>query len=202
MTSRARWLLAAACALVVLVAAGRPWLTSATPDPVLGTSRLEVTGGEVSPVLVAAAVLALACVLAALLGSRPLRLSAAAGLTVAGALALGSTVLVVLDPLQGVEAALSARTARTGASGQVSQAQLTFWPWVGGTAAAAMVVLALVALARPGTAPGTERAAAAGDRAHRGDPAAAGEADRTAHPAPGPDAWDRLSRGEDPTDRW
>lgn len=201
MRPRVRWLLAAACALVLLVAAGRPWLTSTAPDPVLGTSRLEVTGGQVSPVLVAVAVLALACVLAALLGSRALRLIAGAGLMVAGALALGSTLVVMLDPVPAVEAALSARTARTGASGQVSQAQPTLWPWVGGAVAAAMVVLAILGLATSGT-PAVERAVSAGDRARPAGQAAATQADRAPDAAPGHDAWDRLSRGEDPTDRW
>lgn len=189
------WPLGAGAVLALVVAAARPWVSGTTADPVLGQAAVSATGSRVAGVVLAGALLAGAGLVAALVGSRPVRLLAAAALAVGGLLVLWQAAVVLVDPSAALEPLVAERTGRTGAAGSVAQAAAGGWPWV-----AVLAGVALLTAAAGGAVSAT--------RAARPDPAPRSRRRPVQPPADasergvrtrGSEEWDRLSRGEDPT---
>lgn len=184
------WPLGAVATLVLLVSASRPWVSGTTADPVLGASTVTATGSQLGALAVGGALLAGAGLVAGLLGSRRVRLLAAACLLLAAGMAAWQAVAAVLDPVGGLEPVVAERTARSGATGSVTAATATAGTWMAGAAALALVMAAAGCLAHGLAGP------SAPQRPGGGPPAPARQ--RGGEPRDGT-AWDRLSRGEDPT---
>ncbi|MEI2775884.1 MAG: Trp biosynthesis-associated membrane protein [Tetrasphaera sp.] len=176
-----------AAAALTVVSGRRTWLTGTGDDPVLGSGRVDATGTQVVPGLVALAlVVAAAVVAAATAGAllRRLTLIAAgvAGLAVA---ALAGRALLDADAALGTIAAEA-----SGRTGQVAvSATASIWPYA---------VLAAGLLAAAAAVLGLSRAASwrgLGQRyeAPAGGDVAGARGQRVAS------AWERLDRGEDPT---
>lgn len=192
MTSRGWLLLAGAGALVVLVAVSRSWLVASAGDAVLGTVQVSVTGSQASPLVPAAALLAGAALVAGLVGSRPVRVTAGVALLTAGLLAGVATAGVLLDPAAAAQAALTERTGVAGAVtgvGVVASVAVSGWPWSALTGALCLAGAGVVRLltAGAGAAGRTEQGTAAETAADRRERHERGD-------------WDRLSAGEDPTE--
>lgn len=198
---RGRWwvLLALAAVAVLLAGSGQVWVDATADDVVLGTTPVEVTGGTAAGSVTAAGLLAGAAVLGGLVGSRPVRMTAAVFLVVAGLVGGWATLGVVLDPVGTADAAASERTAVTGAAaGIVGEASVTPWAWLALLACGLITVcgpLVLVTLLRPRTGADREPSDAPGRRGLRGGRPGG----RRSRPVAAETAWERLSRGEDPT---
>jgi len=201
--SRRWWVLVVLVAVVVLLAgAGQVWVEATADDVVLGTTPVEVTGSSAAPAVTAAALLAGAAVVAGLVGSRAVRVAAVVFLLLAAVVGGWATLEVVLDPVAAADAAATDRTAVRGAeAGVVGQASLTPWAWLalvscGAVCACALVVLLGMLRPRTGSTPsGSARSGGPGRRAP--GPRGGGPGTR---PVSEESAWERLSRGEDPTD--
>lgn len=200
--SRRWWVLVVLAAVVVLLAgAGQVWVEAMADDVVLGTTPVEVTGSAAAPVVTGAALLAGAAVIAALVGSRVVRVAAVVFLLLAAVVGGWATLEVVLDPVAVAEVAAGERTAvRGGAAGTVGEASVTAWAWLALVSCVVVTVCGLavlLGLLRPRTAAvpgGGTPGARAGRRAGPRPDAA------RAHPVSEESAWERLSKGEDPTD--
>ncbi len=179
---------------LLVVAAGRPWVTQVVSD-VPGVTSVSASGGSAVPVAPALALAAAAGALALLVTGRLGRRLAAAVLLLAGLGAVAAVVAVLAAPGDAVAAAV---TAATGRSGPLSgpPAAVTGWVWPALAAAVLVAACGAVALVRVSSWPAPGRrfdapppAATAG-----GAPAGTvkGQGDAIG-------AWDALSRGEDPT---
>lgn len=178
-------------AAVALLAGSRSWLTVVVQDPLAGSGRLHPDGRSVAALVPAAGLVALAASVAAVTMRRIGRQVAALLLVAAGGAIGSATVRVLVDPRGAAEEALRRATGRTGdvsATAQVSGP----WPWL------AMVAAALVALAG---AIAIVRGRAWSGLSERYDAPGSPPAGEPTPPAleEGDDAWDALSRGEDPT---
>jgi uncharacterized membrane protein (TIGR02234 family) len=199
---RGRWwvLLVVAAVVVLLAGSGQVWVEATADDAVLGTTPVAVTGGTAAGSVAAAALLAGAAVLGGLVGSRPVRVTAALFLVLAGVIGGWATLGVVLDPVGTADAAASERTAVTGAgAGIVGEASVTVWAWLALLACGLVTVcglLALVTLLRPRTSGERGAPVRTGRRGLRDGPPGG----LRSGPVGAETAWERLSRGEDPTE--
>lgn len=175
-------------AVLLLVAAGRPWAEVVVPRAGLPAVRASVPGRDLAPVVVAAGLLGLAGAAAMLATRRWGRLAVALVLLVAG---LGVVLGVRMHPRG---AAQHWAAERFGQSATAPSVSTTAWPTV---AVAAGVLLALagsLAAVRghrwAGMSPRYERSAGASgvSRAQAGST----QGNLT--------TWEALDRGEDPTD--
>jgi hypothetical protein len=169
-------------ASVVMVTGSREWVSGSVDDVVLGASALHGTGSDVAPGALAAALVGMAAAVAVATTGSVVRVLAACSMLVAAVLGASAVVSVLVDP-DGALGRLAA--AGTGRSGTLAaHGHVGGWGWA---ALAAMVVMGLGALA-----------ALVGARRWRGLSSRyeAGLAETG-----GASAWDRLSRGEDPTAR-
>lgn len=174
------FLLTAAGALLMLVAAGRPWATAIVHQPPpLPDRRLAVSGAALGGVVRALGLLALAG-LAALVALRGwARVAAGAVLVACGAAAV---LTLGLSAPAHVRNAADVRTqVDTGAS--VAVAGRSGWPWI--------YALGGVAVATAGGLTFTRGRRWPGLGARYDAP--------TARPVRSPDPWTALDRGEDPT---
>ncbi|WP_153394722.1 Trp biosynthesis-associated membrane protein [Ornithinicoccus halotolerans] len=183
-----RWwpLATAAGVLLALAGAGQQWAVAVAVDPVLGQTETPVTGSQVGRTITAGGLLAGAALLAALTGTRVVRLLAALSTLVAAGLVAYPALQLLWDAEPVVRSALAEATAVTGGADlALSSVRLSGWPWValGGS----LLLLA-------GGLAGGSRA-----RRHGPRPSRAGELDGQARPDGGASDWDRLSEGEDPT---
>lgn len=192
------WVLAALGTALLLVSSGQTWVTGTAADPVLGATRIQATGAQAGSTLTAGALLAGAALLAGLVGTRPVRLAAALCLAGGGVLAGLPVIRSLADPAAVAAAVAGDRPGAAGLALQIEDAGVTFWPWVG--ALGAVLVLLGAALCGLVWLRPTQPA-----RVHPSSPASEGAAPG---PAQGPaqgrgqrghDAWDDLSRGDDPT---
>jgi uncharacterized membrane protein (TIGR02234 family) len=190
-----------ACALAGLAGAGllvflsgRTWVTRVLTD-VPGVPRVSASGAGALPAVPALALVAGAAAVVLLVTGRVGRYLAAVLLLLAG---LGAAVAVVSVLAAPGDAVATAVTAASGRSGGVAgpPATATAWVWAALAAAVLLVAAGLVAVlrARRWAAPGRRFESAGAGTA----PGGTGSA-----PVPGEgnpiDAWDALSRGEDPT---
>jgi uncharacterized membrane protein (TIGR02234 family) len=179
-------------ASVILVSGSREWVSGSVDDPVLGASALQGRGSEIAPGALAAALVGLASAVAAATSGTVVRVIAACAALLAAVLGTAVVISILVDP-SGALGALAA--AGTGRSGSVAaHGRAGSWVWVALAAALAMGFGGLGALV--------------GGRHWRGlssryDAPVVGEAsqpDPAGEPAATHEsAWDRLSRGEDPT---
>jgi uncharacterized membrane protein (TIGR02234 family) len=167
-------------AAIALLAATRSWLLVTVADPLAGNGRLHPHGSDVAALVPAAALVALAGAVAAVTMRRVGRQVAGLLLVAAGAGIAAATGRVMADPRAAIEQVLRDATGRTGnvaATADVSGG----WPYL------ALVGGLLVVLAGALT---VVRGRAWSGLSSRYEPPAEAASD---------DAWDALSRGEDPT---
>ncbi|MGZ4600695.1 MAG: Trp biosynthesis-associated membrane protein [Oryzihumus sp.] len=201
---------------VLLVTGSRTWLEGSVSDAVLGASMVHGTGSKVAPGVLAAALVGAASAVAAATAGRVVRVVASVAALLAGVLALVVIGIVVADPGAALGRLAASSTGRTGSV--PAHGTLTVWVWVAGLAALAVTLGGLAALAGGRRWAGLSSrydvpspAAAAVPGSHddagspgAGSPGGAREPESGASPAPRrPErevsAWERISRGEDPT---
>ena len=172
-------------AALALLTATRPWLDVTIKNPLIGSGRLHPEGRDVAALVPAAALVALAASVAAVTLRRVGRHIAGLLLVAAGAGIASATVRVLLDPLASAEEALRVATGRTGDVAATASVG-SIWPWLALLSAVPIVLAGAVTIVRGRAWSGLSR---------RYDPP-------TAEDPVGDDAdeaWDALSRGEDPT---
>lgn len=188
------------------------WVTTTVATALEPEVAVAAAGTSAAPGVGAGALVLLAAGIACALTGRVARYVALLVAAAAGVLVVVSTLVVVGDP---TPAATAAASATSGVTELTSPVTLTAWPWAAvATGALAVVVAVWGAVAARGWA-------ATSGRHERADATASGSATADA-PAPGAtttsaaddgtavgpddeidphDAWDALSRGDDPTGR-
>lgn len=199
---------------VALAATTAPWVRATTSSALQPELALSVPGSDAAAASAAGALVVVAAALAMALGGRWGARVAAVGVVLGGVLVVASAVAVLADP-EG-PAALAAQGA-VGVSTLTGEATTTPAVWLALLAGSLAVLLGLVAVVvaggwarggrrhdRPvappaGTWPHSAGSTPSADSADGGPgaPRAPG-ADREG-PVDHQDAWDALSRGEDPT---
>lgn len=176
--------------VLVLAATAQTWVTATGLEGSAAASAT-ASGGRVSPVGTALALVVMTAALALTTARRVGTVLVGVLMALCGAVIASTAVTAALDP---ASAAAGAVAEVTGTTAPAAGYAVSLWPWIsalGGALALALGVVALVAgrgwtQTRRYDAPAAEPAPdAAQDR--RG-----GTVDRM-------DAWDELSRGEDPT---
>jgi uncharacterized membrane protein (TIGR02234 family) len=171
---------------LALMATGQPWVTVRLP----GGGNAAADGRLAAPGAVAVALVAAAGAVVLLTSGRAVRMLVAGLLLLAGVLVTGLTVPVWQDPAAAASPAVARVTGTVGRAG--GTASTTFWPVLSAAGGLLIAAGAVVALVRGRRWPGPSR------RYERSTtPAGGGPDGRRDGEA---DAWDRLSRGEDPTD--
>jgi hypothetical protein len=191
------------------------WVTSTVATALEPEVAVAAAGTSAAPGVGAGALVLLAAGIACALTGRVARYVALVVAAAAGVLVVASTLVVVGNP---TPAATAAASATSGVTELTSPVTLTAWPWAAiATGVLAVVVAVWGAIAARGwtaTSGRHERAdAAASGSATTGTSAATSTTTRTSAAADdgtavGPDdeidphdAWDALSRGDDPTGR-
>jgi uncharacterized membrane protein (TIGR02234 family) len=180
---------------VILVSGSREWVQGSVDDAVLGATVLHGNGSEVAPGAMAAALVGLSSAVAAATSGAVVRVIAAGAALLAAV--LGATVVasVVADPGGALGALAAAGTGRSGTL--AAHGRVGVWAWLALAAMLAMGVGGLGALV------GARRWRGLSSRYDGPVSGAVGQVSRhypARRPATGPEsAWDRLSRGEDPT---
>jgi uncharacterized membrane protein (TIGR02234 family) len=178
---------------LALLTAGRTWLDVVVSDPLVGNGRLFPDGRAVASVVPAAALVGLAGVVAAVTLRRVGRYVAGFLLVVAGATIGAASVSVLLHPRNAAAETAGAATGRTGDVHAVAGATATAWPWIAVAAAVPLVLAGAVTLVR-----GRGWSGLSG-RYDAPVATAAGAAGAAPDVGIDPEAWDAVSRGEDPT---
>jgi len=174
------------------------WFTLTLTDPgAAGT--LPVPGQDAAPSLSPLALAALALTGALTIAGRAVRIALSALAVILGGTSLAAAILPLADPVEASSAALTAVTGVTGSEslhGLVEQASPTAWPALAIAGAALVIAAGVAALATSRQWPNATRRY--GDHGPKRRP-------RATTPEPGTasdraiDAWDGLSRGDDPT---
>ena len=201
------------------------WVTTTVATALEPEVAVAATGTSAAPGVGAGALVLLAAGIACALTGRVARYVALVVAAAAGVLVVASTLVVIGDP---TPAATAAASATSGVTDLTSPVTLTAWPWAAVATGVLAVVVAVwgavsargwtatsgrheradaaaTGAAATGTAPGTATTPG-------GQPATSADGSRDAGPdvgaASGPDdeidphdAWDALSRGDDPTGR-
>jgi uncharacterized membrane protein (TIGR02234 family) len=192
-------------AALMLLAVSRTWAHAVVQDPLAGRLSVDATGRQAAPIVAAVALVALAGAVAVLTLRTVGRVVAGLLLVLSGAAAMAAAVDVGRTPTDALRSVVADVTGRSGEA--LPLAQRTPWPWVALVGALLVVAGGAAAVVRArawassaglpgrydspvGGAPST------GD----GRPAAPAGADERAAEAGVPDTWERLSRGEDPTE--
>lgn len=190
-------LLVAVGALLGFLSGSRPWVLADVSGLVAG-ARLVASGRQAAGVVPAVALVALAGGVAVLTTRQVGRAVAGVLLVLAGAAAAAASVGVLETPSSAVAAVVEAATGRAGET--AVGVTVTAWPWAGVASGVLVALAGVVAVVRArafGGLPARFDAPAQGP--------AGGSARPVVHPAPVDDepdpgqAWDALSRGEDPT---
>ena len=191
----------------------RTWLNVALPATTVATPDVTVSGSDAATAVTAFAVVGVAAALAAAIAGRVGRWVTAVILVVSGVGVAAASYRIISDPLQGAAGAIGKAIGVTSAQGTV--VELTAMPYV------AMVIGILIGLSgvwlalagrhwttsrryAPTTAPAEAGAPAAGTSASAAGTAADGSTAgirEDDEPLDEIDGWDRLTRGEDPTDK-
>lgn len=192
-----------------LLAGTAVWVRAVTTSPVDGDVPVSVVGSVVAPGVNAGGLLALAAGLALALGGRWGSRLAGAGVVLAGLLVVASALGGLADP---EAAASSAASQAVGVGTLTGDVEVGPQPWLAVGAGVLLVLTGLWALARaarwaapaarherPATAGGAPAATGAPVDGPAAPGAAAPGTTSPATPADDHDAWDSLTRGEDPT---
>lgn len=201
MRRRTAVLSALATGALVLFAAGRTWVVATGLSGGLA-AEATTSGAAAAPVVPAMALVVMAGALALTTARRIGAVAAGILMGLAGLLGAGAAAAAALDPLRTAAAAVSDATGTTAAAQSYT---VTAWPWVavvGGVLAALCGVAAALSGRGWSTARRYEKAAAAGGtgsgpEAPRAGASRRSEAERRR--VDQMDAWDELSRGNDPT---
>jgi Tryptophan-associated transmembrane protein (Trp_oprn_chp) len=172
-----------AAASIILVSGSREWVSGSVDDAALGASALHGRGSDIASGALAAALVGLTSAVVAATSGRVVRVVAACSALMAALLGATVIISVLVDPGGALGRLAAAGTGRSGtlaAHGRVGS-----WAWAG---LAAMFVMGLGAL---GALVGGPRWRGLSSRYDGGEPAP--------EDAPAASAWDKLSRGEDPT---
>lgn len=181
-----------------LAAAAPTWSTTTGATALEPVVDVAVSGTTAAPGVGAAALVLVASALALGLVGRAGRWVVLAVAALSGVVTTASALAVALDPEPSARSAVAEATGVTELTAPVS---LTPAPWV---AAALGVVTVLVAVWAAVGSRAWHRASTRHERDAGAAPAPAAGGPATDGPADGlddHDAWDALSRGEDPTDR-
>jgi uncharacterized membrane protein (TIGR02234 family) len=189
---------------LMLLGVSRPWVHAVVHDPLAGQLSVDATGRQAAPVVAAVALVALAGTVAVLTLRTVGRVVAGLLLVLSGAAATAAALDVARTPSSALRSVVADVTGRSGEALPV--AQQTPWPWVAVVGAVVVVLAGAMAVVRARTwsseagLSGRYDSPVAAPRSH-GDGAAGGDGGQEPDvPADVPDTWDRLSRGEDPTD--
>lgn len=197
-------LVVAAGAGLMLLTVSRTWAHAVVADPLAGRLAVDASGRQAAPVVAAVALVALAGAVALLTLRTVGRLVAGLLLVLSGAAATAAAVDVVRTPSDALRSVIADATGRSGEALPV--AHQTSWPWVAVLGAALVVLGGAVGVARARRwssgaglsgrydAPVRQSTTPDGRAEYRAD------AGSQARQADAPDTWERLSRGEDPTD--
>jgi uncharacterized membrane protein (TIGR02234 family) len=166
------------------------WFTTTGTTALQGTVQVDVTGSQVAPAVLAAAVAILAAVAAVGLVGRVGRWVVAVVVVACGVLVVATTLGVTADPVAAVTPVVAAETGVGTLAGPVTT---TAWPWLAVGAGALDAVAGIWFLRASRTWSGPSRRHEAGSVSPaQPDRAAPGEPDERAD-------WDALSRGDDPS---
>lgn len=177
--------------VLVLAATAQTWVT-ATGLQGSSVASATASGGRVSPVGAALALVVMAAALALTTARRVGTVLVGLVMVLSGAVIASTSVTAALDP---AAAAAGAVAEVTGTTAPAAGYAVSAWPWVsalGGALALALGVLALV----------VGRGWAQSRRYEASSVGPTGPASTQARgrgPVDRMDAWDELSRGEDPT---
>lgn len=169
----------------------RTWLDVVLPQAAVETPDIAVAGSEAATAVTAFAVVALAAALASSIAGKVARWVISVVLLVAGIGVTYASAAVISDPAQGAAGAVGKAVGVSGSAG--AEVTLTAMPYLA-AAAGVLIALAGVWLAVASrTWPVSRRYAA--------QPAtgAAEKTESTQPPIDDIDSWDRLTKGEDPT---
>lgn len=169
----------------------RTWLDVVLPQAAVETPDIAVPGSEAATAVTAFAVVAVAAALAASIAGKTARWAIAVVLAVAGIGVTYASVAVIQDPRQGAAGAVGKAIGIGGAAG--AEVTVTAMPYVA-AAAGVLIVLAGIWLA-------VASRSWAASRRYAVQPAtgAAAKEESTQPPIDEIDSWDRLTKGEDPT---
>jgi uncharacterized membrane protein (TIGR02234 family) len=195
---------------LALLTAGRTWLTVTVSDPLVGSGRLSPDGRSVASLVPAAALVGLAGVVAAVTLRRVGRYVAGLLLVVAGGAIGAAAVSVLLHPRGAAADSVGRATGRVGDTSAVAHATPTVWPWLAVVAALPLVLAGAVTLVRgrswsglsgryDAPSPGLATAAGPVTRSAQDSPPAGAPPSVDESADASAEAWDALSRGEDPT---
>ena len=189
-TGRRRPVLAGvALGVAVLAVAGTGWVRATATSAIDPAVPVTVTGAAVAPAVSAGGLVVLAAAAALTLGGRWGRRLAAGGVALGGALVVAGSVGALAEPGR---AARAAAQAAVGVDVLGAPATLTAMPWLALVLGASAVVLGLwTVVVADGWSDAPRRHEGGGGPEVRASPAAAGLQEH--------DAWDALSRGDDPT---
>lgn len=200
------WAVAAGAAL--LGAGAQPWVHASGLDGLPGTT-VSTTGNDAAAVVPAMALVGMAGGAALSIARRVARTVIAALLVLAGLAGAVSAVQAAADPSGATRSAVG---EATGTTAPAAQHLVTAWPWVALAVSVALALCGAAVLVVGRRWRDTNRrydsAAAPAGSGRPGDEARApGEAVPSPRPQAGRaeegldeiDAWDRLSRGDDPT---
>lgn len=200
-------LLLVALAALVVVAGALPWTRAEVAGALAGGGEVVANGGAAAPLVPALGLVALAGAAAASTTRRVGTVVALVAVALAGAGVLAGSALVLADPLAATTAEVGAVLGVTAGSVRAGDADVaaTAWPVV---TLVLGVLLAAAAAAGAVVSPRWARdrrhevvAAGAGSDGDDAAPAAPADpaAERVRRRGEAFDAWDALSRGEDPT---
>jgi uncharacterized membrane protein (TIGR02234 family) len=195
-TSRERLLVLALGVLgaaLALLAASRTWLTVTVNDPLAAGARLHPSGHDAAALVPAAALVALAASIAAVTMRQVGRYVAGLLLVAAGAAIGAATVSVLTHPVNAAADAIRRATGRTG--DLAATATAGGWPYVAVLAAVPIVLAGAVTIVRGRRWSGLSGRYDAPVPGETGG----GEVPPGAASADSGDAWDAVTRGEDPT---
>ena len=189
-TGRRRTVLAGvALGVAVLAVTGTVWVRATATSAIDAEVPVAVTGAVVAPGVSAGGLVVLAAAAALALGGRWGRRLAAGGVALGGALVVAGSFGALADPGR---AARAAAQAAVGVDALGVPATLTAMPWLALVLGATAVALGLWTMVVAG-------GWADAPRRHEGGGGPDVHAFPAAESLPEHDAWDALSRGDDPT---
>lgn len=196
-------IVAVAVALLAFGATTQTWLDAEVAGSAVRTAHLSVQGSKAATSVSALALVGLAGTLAAAVAGRIGRAVAGAVVVLAGLGAAAACAAVLVDPRQAAESSIAQATGLAGTDAVVT---LTPYPALAAAAGGLLAVSGVLLLVASRFWPLRTKYDAGRPAPSAASPSVRG---RDRGPAPsaedgravdGIDGWDRLSRGEDPTD--